>query len=250
MTRACAIGLCSLAAVAAACAASWARLIDSSFSFDADRAGSPPSGWKVEGTGQRSPLATWQVAADPTAPSAPNVLALSKTNHDSGDTFNLCWTDRVRFLDGTIEVAFKAVAGEEDQGGGPIWRVRDSTNYYICRANPLEGNFRVYYVKEGARKQLASVKVEVASGVWHRIKVEHAGTHITCWLDGTKHLEADDATFGEAGGVGLWTKADAVTSFDDLRIQDAAGAPQPGALAPSPDTATAAGSENRDAGPQ
>ncbi len=188
--------------------------------FDAQQPGALPEAWTAGATNPQGPVANWAIAADPTAPTGPNVLALSSTNHSSSGTFNLCWMDRIPFRDGTIELAFKAVAGEEDQGGGPIWRVKDANNYYICRANPLEGNFRLYFVKDGARKQLASAKVEVTSGQWHQIKIAHIGTHIECWLNGIKLLEADDATIPESGGVGVWTKADAVTWFDDICIHN------------------------------
>lgn len=199
----------------------------STASFDEDTTGNLPRGWRAEGTKQVGPVATWQVKADPTAPSKPNVLALSATNHDSSGTYNICWTDALRFKDGEIEIKFKAIGGEEDQGGGLAWRARDANNYYICRANPLEGNFRLYIVEDGSRKQLATAKVDVAADRWHELRVEHSGTHIVCWLDGVKHLEADDAEFAEAGGVGAWTKADAVTSFDDLRVQEAVPAVPP-----------------------
>jgi hypothetical protein len=106
-----------------------------------------------------------------------------------------------------------------DQGGGLIWRVKDHDNYYIARWNPLEDNFRVYYVKEGRRVQLDSANVKADFAKWHTIKIEQRGDAIACYLDGEKLLEVKDKTFAEAGGVGLWTKADAATAFDDLVIR-------------------------------
>lgn len=200
------------------------------FNFDKDAPGKLPDGWKAEGTNQRGPVATWEVASDETAPSAPKVLALTKTNHDSGDTFNICWTDRVRFTDGAIEVKFKAVSGQEDQGGGIIWRVKDKDNYMVARMNPLEDNFRVYYVKDGSRKQLASANVKAAAGAWHAMKIVHNGDHAECSLDGKKLLDVKDDHIKAEGGVGVWTKADAVTSFDVLTI-----GPPPGAMDPKRD---------------
>lgn len=188
--------------------------------FDQEKAGELPPGWKAEGTNQKGPVATWKVIGDDTAPSKPNALALASTNHDSGSTFNICWTERVPFQDGRIEVAVKAISGVEDQGGGPIWRVQDKDNYYICRANPLESNFRVYYVQDGSRKQLASANTQIPTGRWLTLAVEHRGDHIVCFLNGEKLLEATDNHIPKAGGVGLWTKADSVTSFDDLVVVD------------------------------
>jgi hypothetical protein len=187
--------------------------------FDQEPAGALPAGWKAEGTNQKGPVATWKVIADATAPSKPNVLSLTSPNHDSGSTFNVCWTDRARFKEGRIEVSLKPNTGSEDQGGGPIWRVQDKDEYYICRANPLESNFRVYYVQNGSRHQLASADVKIATGKWHTIAIEHHGERIACWLDGEKLLEATDGHLPNAGGVGVWTKSDAASSFDDLKIQ-------------------------------
>lgn len=198
--------------------------------FEDAAPGAIPPGWLVEGTQQQGPLATWGVVVDSTAPKGRRVLALTSPNHSSSGTFNLCWTKAASFRDGEIVVRFKANAGEEDQGGGPIWRVRDRDNYYICRANPLENNFRLYSVKDGKRKQLASAEVEVASNQWHEIRVQHIGNHIVCALNGVKLLEVEDATFPEAGSVGLWTKADAATAFDGVEVTPHvdAGAARPG----------------------
>jgi hypothetical protein len=195
--------------------------------------GQVPTYWKAEGTNQKGPVATWEVVADETAPSKPNVLALSKTNHDSGGTFNLCWTAKVRFTDGSIEVKFKAVSGKEDQGGGLIWRVKDKDNYMIARMNPLEDNFRVYYVKDGSRKQIETAKVSVQAGTWHTMRIEQHGDHVVCFLDGKEYLNAKDDHIQSEGGIGLWTKADAVTSFDDLTVKP--GGADAGAAPKSPD---------------
>jgi hypothetical protein len=185
--------------------------------FDSIKEGPLPEGWRVGATNPGREHATWSVRGDASAPTLPNVLALSRTNHDSQDAFNLCWTDQARFADGALEVAVRADGGEIDQGGGPIWRVLDADNYYVCRFNPLESNFRVYVVKDGRRAQLATALVEVHAGEWHRVRVEHVGSRIACSLDGQVLLEAEDGTF-TSGGVGFWTKADARTSFDDLKL--------------------------------
>jgi hypothetical protein len=174
------------------------------------------SGWRFESTGGQGPHATWQVKDDAAALSPGRVMSLALPNHDSDDRFNLCWSPERRFRDGRIGVAVRADSGEVDQGGGPMWRVQDAGNYYLCRWNPLETNYRVYVVSKGVRRQLGTARVEGAAGEWHRLEVEHVGTRITCWFDGRKMLEAEDATIAAEGGIGLWTKADACTSFDDL----------------------------------
>ncbi len=199
-----------------------------SWSFERVATGEFPDGWQVEATRQKyagfirageSPLATWEVTEDSTAPDGKKVLALSSPNHESRGTFNLCWTDTVSFLDGEISVKFKANTGVIDQGGGPIWRAKDNDNYYVCRANPLESNLRLYYVKDGGRTQLDSATTDIPSGQWHEVKIKHAGNHIECYLNEKKLLDVDDETFTEPGGVGLWTKADAATSFDEFEVE-------------------------------
>lgn len=187
--------------------------------FDNVKIGQLPAGWKIEGTNQRGPLATWKVIEDTTAPSGSKVLALTSTNHDFGGTFNICWTKGIKFLNGKIKVMFKANTGEEDEGGGVIWRAQDKGNYYIARYNPLENNFRIYFIKNEARKILASARIKLLKGKWQEMEIVQNGKHITGYLNGKKLLEVDDNTFTKPGGVGLWTKADAVTSFDDFEVK-------------------------------
>ncbi len=189
------------------------------WTFENVPVGQIPQGWKIEGTNQRGPLATWKVVEEQDAPSGSHVLALTSPNHHSSGTFNLCWTDKVQFRDGEIEVQFKANSGKVDQGGGVIWRAKDKNNYYIARYNPLEDNFRIYYVKNGVRKMLASTQIKLPAHQWHEMKIEHKGNKIRGYLNGKKLLEVRDNTFPEAGGVGLWTKADAATSFDDFEVE-------------------------------
>jgi len=195
------------------------KTCNASWNFDDVLVGQLPSGWKVGATNQRGPLATWQVIKDKTASSGDHVLAMTSPNHTFGGTFNICWTDTVSFLDGEIKVRFKAVKGEEDQGGGVIWRVQDKENYYIARFNPLEDNFRVYYVRDGARKTLADARIALPAGKWHTLKIVQRGNRFEGDLNGKKFLEGADNLFTTPGGVGVWTKADAVTYFDDFGAQ-------------------------------
>ena len=118
-----------------------------------------------------------------------------------------------------MSVAFKAMRGDEDRGGGLVWRYQDADNYYLARMNPLEDNFRVYKVEGGKRTQLGTKDdLKVPSGEWHTIAITQVGDQIACSLDGTKYLEVKDDTFPKAGKVGLWTKADAQTYFDELKV--------------------------------
>jgi len=178
-----------------------------------------PAGWKVEATRQRGSLATWEIIQDKTAPSQKNALALVNPNHDSGSTFNLFWTKDIKFLNGEIEVSFKALKGMEDQGGGVIWRVQDKDNYYIARFNPLEDNFRIYTVHNSSRKTIASAKVALPAEKWHSLKIVQQGNHFQGFLNGEKFLDGESDLFPLSGGVGLWTKADAATAFDNFSLR-------------------------------
>ncbi len=180
-------------------------------------AGKPPKGWTVTktGTGEGS---VWAVTADDSAP-AKTGYALAQMAAGPSPLYNLCVVDDSSFKDGEVSVQVKAVKGKIDQGGGLVWRYVDANNYYICRYNPLEANFRLYTVRGGKRVQLATKEeVEVEPGKWFTVSVTHTGKAIECSLNGKKLLEAADETFPYAGKVGVWTKADAVSHFDQFRF--------------------------------
>lgn len=180
--------------------------------------GGLPNGMRVGTTNEHAggAHATWSIVADGTAPSAPNVLMLSDAKGHRGQTFNLLWNEKVAVADLDLTVRVRADGGVEDQGGGPAWRIAGPYDYYCARWNPLEDNFRVYSVRGGERLQLDTAKVRLDPGAWHTLRIRHVGDTITCWLNGEELLHAVDTKLMEAGGVGLWTKADAVTSFDDF----------------------------------
>ena len=185
--------------------------------FKKDDAGKVPSGWKADQTG-KGDGSVWKVVADMTAPSKSGFV-LAQTAEGPGPMFNLCVAEDTRYKDVEVSVAFKALAGKKDQGGGIVWRYQDANNYYIARMNPLEDNFRVYKVVGGKRStEFESADVKVPVNEWHVLKITMQGDHIQCYLDGKKHLAVKDATFKEAGKVGLWTKADAQTSFDEFKV--------------------------------
>jgi len=187
--------------------------------FDDVKVGDLPKGWKVDATNPKGDLAEWKVAADENAPSKPHVLSITKIADASRRHFNLCWTPDVKFRDGMMEVRIRANSGKVDQGGGPMWRVKDAKNYCVARYNPLETNFRLYYVKDGRRIQFATTeRSEIKTGEWFRMKIVVKGDKVEGWLNGKKVIEGTDSHITEAGGIGLWSKADAASSFDDLAV--------------------------------
>ncbi|HXL24287.1 MAG TPA: family 16 glycoside hydrolase [Chthoniobacterales bacterium] len=177
--------------------------------FDGVKTGGPPSGWTATQTGSGS--AKWSVEKDESAPSKSNVLKQS-----GAATFPVCIKNDANLKDGFVEVKFKPVAGKEDQAGGVIWRVQDPNNYYIARANALEDNVTIYHTINGKRVAFKNINTKVTSSVWHTLRVDFAGNKFTVTFDGNKVIEATDESFANAGKVGVWTKADSVTLFDNF----------------------------------
>jgi hypothetical protein len=192
------VGAAMLAAVAAA-----------DVNFDNLKVGAPPSGWTATKTGTGD--AKWTIEIDNTAPSKPNVLKQSGVA-----TYPVCFKDDTSVKDGFVEVKFKPISGKEDQAGGVVWRLKDANNYYIARANALEDNVTIYDIVNGRRTERKRVNMKVASNQWHTLRVDFQGNHFTVTCDGKKAIEWDDDTFKDAGKVGVWTKADSVTAFDDF----------------------------------
>jgi hypothetical protein len=176
-----------------------------------------PAGWQSGITGHG--LAKWEVIAEDSATSKPNVL------RQSGET-TFCWAAKAdaELRDGFVEVKFKPISGREDQAGGIVWRFKDAANYYLVRANALEGNVVLYKMVNGKRSSLQvkgrmfgyGLDAKVPTGKWSTLRVEFAGKLFTVIFNGKKLFEVEDETFADAGGVGVWTKADSVTLFDDF----------------------------------
>jgi hypothetical protein len=177
--------------------------------FDDAALGALPPGWHQGVTGRGSPR--WTVERDASAPSKPNVLKQSGSG-----TFPWCVRTGTSLENGYVEVKFKALSGQQDQAGGVVWRWKDGDNYYVARANALENNVSLYYTAGGRRITLKYVDAPVPAMVWHTLRVEFAGRRITVALNGKKYIELDDEHVQGVGAVGVWTKADSVTVFDDF----------------------------------
>jgi hypothetical protein len=186
-----------------------------SVDFDGDAIGAPPKGWTLTMTGRGTPK--WTVERDDTAPSKGHVLKQSGTA-----TYPLALRDRTSIKDGFVEVKFKPLSGSEDRAAGLVWRAKDPNNYYVVRANALEDNVVLYRTVNGVRGSLDivgrkggyGVKIAVPANQWHTLRVEYVGTRFKVIFNGQALFEVEDATFTEAGMVGLWTKADSVTAFN------------------------------------
>ena len=199
----------------------FAMLQAESIRFDKSEAGTLPPLWTVAMTHRGGPP-KWEVGKDGEL----KVFAQVSADPTAG-RFPLAIYDKVSLKDGTLSVKFKTISGKIDQAAGLVWRYRDPANYYIVRANALENNVVLYKVENGERVSLAprnapsrsyGVKHPVPKQVWSKLSVEFSGKLFTVRFNDEKLFDVEDSTFDVAGKVGLWTKADSVTYFDDFRI--------------------------------
>jgi hypothetical protein len=179
------------------------------FGFDAEAPGAAPGGWRCGVTGAGEPH--WQVQRDASAPSAPHVLRQSGRGE-----FPWCVRPDAALAEGFVEVRFKPEAGRDDQAGGLVWRWRDGNTYYVARANALENNVALYRTEAGVRHTIRYVDAPVRANTWHLLRVQFTGRRIVVMLDGKTAIDLEDDRLTGPGAVGVWTKADSVTAFDDF----------------------------------
>jgi hypothetical protein len=190
---------------------------DNTVRFETDAVGATPKGWTATKTGRGEPK--WTIEQDQTAPSKLRIVKQS-----GQATYPLLLKDDTDIKDGFIEMKFKAVAGSEDRAAGLVWRARDANNYYVVRANALEDNVVLYKTVDGVRSALDivgrrggyGIDVSVPANQWHGLRVDFNGSRFKVRYNGKQLFEVDDSTFSDAGKVGLWTKADSVTLFDEI----------------------------------
>jgi hypothetical protein len=183
------------------------------WSFPRDEVGQAPAGF-------RAAVGAWTVADD----GGNHVLAQSARNEDA--VFNVIIRSDVLYSDVDASVRLKAFQGVVDQGGGIIWRVKNAKTYYLARFNPLEDSFRVYKVLDGKRSQLASVKAPGDTN-WHKLRVTMKGAKIESTLDDKIQITVEDNSIRGYGRIGLWTKSDAQSYFDDLQATGTFLVPKP-----------------------
>jgi Domain of Unknown Function (DUF1080) len=195
-----------------------AKAMADKVSFDADAVGGSPAGWTAAKTGSGDPR--WTVEEDPTAPSKSKVVKQS-----GRATYPLLLKNGTSVKDGFVAIRFKAIAGAQDRAAGIVWRAKDADNYYVVRANALEDNVVLYKTVAGVRSPLNivgrkggyGVKASVPANEWLSLRVEFEGSRFRVRFNGQQLFEVEDATFRDAGRIGLWTKADSVTLFDKVR---------------------------------
>jgi hypothetical protein len=189
--------------------------------FTDDAVGQPPKGFEFGHTAKVGAPGKWVVQAEGTS------KYLAQVDPDNTRSrFPVAIVSDVSAADVDLSVRFKPVSGRVDQAAGLVWRLLNEDNYYIVRANALEQNVVLYKVENGKRTDLPvkgegrtyGKKAQVPSGQWSTLRVVAGGPRFEVHLNGSKLYEVEDSTFGQAGKVGVWTKADSVTQFDDLTV--------------------------------
>jgi Domain of Unknown Function (DUF1080) len=214
-----------ISSVLAVCAVAGATVVihgvTRTVDFSADAVGQPPRGFQFGHTAKIGAPGTWVVQADG------NNKYLAQTNADStGSRFPVAVLTDVNAADVDLSVRFKPVSGKVDRAAGLAWRFQNEDNYYIVRANALENNVVLYKVERGKRTDLPlrregrtyGKKAQVPSGQWSTLRVVATGPLFEVHFNGATLFEVEDQTFTEVGKVGVWTKADSVTHFDDLTV--------------------------------
>jgi hypothetical protein len=189
--------------------------------FSDDAVGQPPKGFEFGYTAKAGAPGKWIVEAE-----GANKYLAQVDPDNTRARFPVAVVSDISAADLDLSVRFRPISGRVDQAAGLVWRYRDQDNYYIVRANALEDNVVLYKVENGKRTDLPvkgegrtyGKKSEVPAKQWSTLRVVANGRLFEVYFNGTKLYDVEDATFTQAGKVGVWTKADSVTQFDDLTI--------------------------------
>jgi YVTN family beta-propeller protein len=199
---------------------------DPFFNFESNSIGQAPAGFEVTMTSEGG-APKWVAQKVKDAPSG-NLVIAQVSDDKARARFPLLISNALSAKNIDLSVKFKPLSGSIDQAGGLVWRYKDKDNYYIMRANALEDNVVLYKVQNGKRTSIApkgaasgtyGQKLKVAGNQWHDLRVLATGNNFEVYFDGKKLYQVEDATFTDAGKIGLWTKADSVTLFDDLQVK-------------------------------
>ena len=189
--------------------------------FSDSTVGQPPKGFEFGHTAKAGAPGKWIVQSE-----GDNKYLAQVEADATRARFPVAVVSDISAADVDLSVRFKPVSGRVDQAAGLVWRFQNEDNYYIVRANALEDNVVLYKVESGRRTDLPlkgegrtyGKKSEVPSGQWSTLRVVANGRLFEVYLNGSKLYEVEDATFSKPGKVGVWTKADSVTQFDDLTV--------------------------------
>jgi len=194
-----------------------ARKVD----FEQDAVGQSPKGFQFGYTAKAGTPGKWVVQQE-----GVNKYLAQLDADNTRSRFPVAVLAGVTAADVDVSVRFRPVSGRVDQAAGLVWRFQDENNYYIVRANALEDNVVLYKVQNGNRTDLPlkgagrtyGKAVEVPAGQWSSLRVVAAGNRFEVFFNGSRLYEVEDTTFAQPGRIGVWTKADSITHFDDLTV--------------------------------
>lgn len=186
------------------------------WAFDEDQPEALPPGFQVGTLFDGRPAGEWKVLETDRAKSHPRVLG-QLMGKGAEHAYKMLLLNETQSSDIELQVSFLPIAGKADMGGGLIWRATDDRNYYLARANPLEQNIRIYRIVKGVRHLIQNFDQIIDIRQWHTLRISMKGCQIQVFFDEKPVFDLCDETFKE-GLVGLWTKSDAVTFFDDLKL--------------------------------
>lgn len=187
------------------------------WTFDDDPPESLPPEFQVGTLFDGRPAGEWKILETEKANNGKHVLG-QLMGKGAEHAYKVVLIQGTTATDLDLRVSFLPISGKADMGGGLIWRAADDRNYYLARANPLEQNIRVYRVEKGVRHLLQNFDQTIDVRQWHTLRVTHQGCRVNIFYDDKQVFDLCDKTFHD-GMIGLWTKSDAVTYFDDLRLQ-------------------------------
>jgi hypothetical protein len=161
--------------------------------------------------------AQWEAVKDPVALGG---WALSETGGDATDLhFPLCISAQTVARDVDATLRFKAVGGRHARAAGLVLRAQSADDYYVVRADALEGKIQLYRMQRGRRALIKSQDgVDVASDQWHALRVVLKRSSFEISLDEKPVFKATDSSLPMAGTVGVWSQADSLIHFGSLVV--------------------------------
>ncbi len=203
--------------VATECAAEQPEEQGQTWDFDSLPPGTIPSALHIGTFYDGRPAGEWKIIITDRAKSPGQVLAQVQ-GKGSDQTYKLLLFEGTDSQNVDVEVAYLAVSGKANDGGGLVWRAADDKNYYLLRAGAIDHKVRLYRMVKGIPQPLKGIDRNIPAGGWHTIRVVQKGCEIQAFFDGESVFRLCEAGL-TTGRIGLWTNADAVTYFDDLRLR-------------------------------
>jgi hypothetical protein len=187
------------------------------WTFDGSSPGILPGSYVVGTLFDGRPAGEWKILITDRAKSASQVLAQVQPK-GSDQTHKLLLIEGTESTNIDVEVSYLPVAGKADFGGGLLWRAKDDRNYFLLRASLVEQKIRLYRVVNGVQQIVKQIDRPLPATGWHKLRIVQRGCEIKALFDDAVLFRLCDNTY-TSGRIGLYTKADAVTYFDDLFLK-------------------------------